>query len=420
MKIFEKKLFLLKYFGLFIGLFTAFLQPNFFNRFFTEDEFALLILIFGLSTYLIFFDGGISKPLYPNLRDQFINGLETGSIVKKIVNFYNVVFLSVFTFFTLVILLLSTYYDNTFPVFFFILLSFYISLNLIISYYKNILNALDLYIPFETVEIIRKSLNIVVLLLLFVDSSFILSFLVGCAISILLYLYVLLLLVRQTNMHVIDFFTLNKKEVSFIFSKYFTDSYQYFQFSINEILIYNSGFILIPIFLSSFEVIEYGLWMRIFIGVSLFTRAISDISIHAITKKYFAREMSIVKQMMRKLFILSTVMVFLFASLYLVFNDTLFLYWVDEKYKFDLYLNIALIIMIFSNAYQHIAGTFLLAIGGNFMALKRISFILLLIIIFVQIILIVIFKDLSIVLLATSMIYLLGMFYYLHLLRSKL
>jgi len=420
MKIFEKKLFLLKYFGLFIGLFTAFLQPNFFNRFFTEDEFALLILIFGLSTYLIFFDGGISKPLYPNLRDQFINGLETGSIVKKIVNFYNVVFLSVFTFFTLVILLLSTYYDNTFPVFFFILLSFYISLNLIISYYKNILNALDLYIPFETVEIIRKSLNIVVLLLLFVDSSFILSFLVGCAISILLYLYVLLLLVRQTNMHVIDFFTLNKKEVSFIFSKYFTDSYQYFQFSINEILIYNSGFILIPIFLSSFEVIEYGLWMRIFIGVSLFTRAISDISIHAITKKYFAREMSIVKQMMRKLFILSTVMVFLFASLYLVFNDTLFLYWVDEKYKFDLYLNIALIIMIFSNAYQHIAGTFLLAIGGNFMALKRISFILLLIIIFVQIILIVIFKDLSIVLFATSMIYLLGMFYYLHLLRSKL
>jgi len=420
MKIFEKKLFLLKYFGLFIGLFTAFLQPNFFNRFFTEDEFALLILIFGLSTYLIFFDGGISKPLYPNLRDQFINGLETGSIVKKIVNFYNVVFLSVFTFFTLVILLLSTYYDNTFPVFFFILLSFYISLNLIISYYKNILNALDLYIPFETVEIIRKSLNIVVLLLLFVDSSFILSFLVGCAISILLYLYVLLLLVRQTNMHVIDFFTLNKKEVSFIFSKYFTDSYQYFQFSINEILIYNSGFILIPIFLSSFEVIEYGLWMRIFIGVSLFTRAISDISIHAITKKYFAREMSIVKQMMRKLFILSTVMVFLFASLCLVFNDTLFLYWVDEKYKFDLYLNIALIIMIFSNAYQHIAGTFLLAIGGNFMALKRISFILLLIIIFVQIILIVIFKDLSIVLFATSMIYLLGMFYYLHLLRSKL
>ena len=91
MNIFEGKYFLIKYLGLFLGIIVTFLQPKFFNTFFTVDEFAFLLLLFGISNYLLLFDGGLSKSIYPSIRKKFIDNISLNDEVIDLFSVFNLI-----------------------------------------------------------------------------------------------------------------------------------------------------------------------------------------------------------------------------------------------------------------------------------------------------------------------------------------
>jgi O-antigen/teichoic acid export membrane protein len=411
----EKRYALTKYASIFLSLVSGYIQPLIFARFFAEREFALLTLLYGLAVYFAFCDGGISKPIYARLRRGYVQQeLRTGEI-EDITAFYMFLLLGLTGAACIATVGIGLCYKNPFPLFILILLGLILSFNVIISYYKNILNSLDEYILSEKLDIARKIINVVALLTLFLHHRFVVA--LGINVVGLLGVFCLLVwtIARRFSLNVRGCFALRWETTKRVCKSYFGDSKHYFAFSINETLIYNSGYILVPLFLEDVDVVQYGLWSRVYLGIATLVYAIGEIGLPGITRAYFSNDKRRTESYFLRILLYSIVAVIILLIGVCANIDTLFQYWVDGKYRFQSLAVLALVVWLVGNSIQHVSGSFLLAMGGQFGMMKKVSFYIMLYVVGVSIVMLWSTGSLGATLLAVSIGYFCGAVYYLRL-----
>ena len=106
----------------------------------------------------------------------------------------------------------------------------------------------------------------------------------------------------------------------------------------------------------------------------MWLRGIPDISIHRITRAYFSNDFYTAKKYALLTLLLCTTLLFFVMGFYMSFKVAIFDFWVGENFLFSKYFDFALFLMLFANIFQHMAGTFLLSIGGHFELMKTISY----------------------------------------------
>jgi len=402
----------LSYLNLFLGFINAFLQPFVFNKFFEASSFSFLLILYGISVYMSFFDGGISKPLYVLIREKYVKFQPHNKIIKEIISFYLVVLIIVSIVFSFIVFLLNSSYGLIFDNSLLLLFSLFISINVIITSFKDILWAIDKYEFFEKIEIIRRVINLGSALLIFIDKTLYTSFIFQLSITGLLLLYIIYV-INDNKFYKLSIFKINLNQTYIFLKKHFSDGKYYLGFTLNEKLIYNSGFLILVFFLQPVEIVIYGLFIRVFNGVSSFSKIINNFYVHDITKKFIGNEVENTKLLIRNNIFLSLAMTILLFICFLIADKYLFVYWVDKQYSFGNLTIISLLIWLFSNSIQHIAGTVLVSIGGAFKKLFNISLVIVINMLIFSLLILLIFNDLEKYLFINSIIYFFGTIFYL-------
>ena len=382
----------LSYLNLFLGFINAFLQPFVFNKFFEASSFSFLLILYGISVYMSFFDGGISKPLYVLIREKYVKFQPHNKIIKEIISFYLVVLIIVSIVFSFIVFLLNSSYGLIFDNSLLLLFSLFISINVIITSFKDILWAIDKYEFFEKIEIIRRVINLGSALLIFIDKTLYTSFIFQLSITGLLLLYIIYV-INDNKFYKLSIFKINLNQTYIFLKKHFSDGKYYLGFTLNEKLIYNSGFLILVFFLQPVEIVIYGLFIRVFNGVSSFSKIINNFYVHDITKKFIGNEVENTKLLIRNNIFLSLAMTILLFICFLIADKYLFVYWVDKQYSFGNLTIISLLIWLFSNSIQHIAGTVLVSIGGAFKKLFNISLVIVINMLIFSLLILLIFND---------------------------
>jgi len=398
---------LLNYLAIFIGLLNTYFRPKFFEQFFSESNFAFLTLVYGLVVYLGFLDGGISKPLYAELREDFVaNQKDYKLLIQQSFSFYNIVLSIALIIFFTVLCVLSFNLKNTLTITLLFLIASNLVLNFQLQNLKNILIAVNQYEFFQKIEVLRRFSNLIAIISLFIDKSFIL----GNSIANVILILLLVVIYKNQNITVRS---LNFSEGLSFYKSFFKRAKNFFLFTVNEILIYNSGFLLIPVFYKEIDIIMFGLLITVYNGVAIFSRSVIDMSIHEMTKKYLENQKKESWKIFKYSILFSSLFtVLLFGVIYL-FSNPIFKMWVGEKYEFNTLMFLGLFTFLIGNVIQHTAGTFLLSIKNNYSIMMKISSRILFLMLTLQIIVCILKESLEIFFLTTSILYLAGAFFYL-------
>ncbi|WP_117883841.1 hypothetical protein [Aureibaculum luteum] len=398
----------LNYGALLVGVLNTYLRPKFFSQYFSEQNFAFLTITYGLAVYIGFLDGGISKPLYVSLREKFINKKDgISQQIKQTFSFYLILFAIVLLIFSFVLLFFYYQLQNNLSLILIFLLVFNLTVNFQISNFKNILLAVDEFEFFQKIEFFRRISNLLAICSLVIDTSFILGVLLSNVIIVVLLLFLKKKLNQKYNL-ANRFLSIKWLEITTFYRQYFEQSKNFFQFTVFETIIYNSGFIIIPFFYDDFNIIQYGLLITIFNGISIFSRSIVDISIHEMTKTYLADNLKKSKKIFHYSLLISLIMNLLIFLVFIIFSEFIFDIWVGQKYIFTQLMYLALFIMLMGNAIQHVSGTILVSLKNNFKKVKLISRTILIIVLLAQFGVIIVKGNISLFYFMTSIIYFFG------------
>ena len=132
-----------------------------------------------------------------------------------------------------------------------------------------------------------------------------------------------------------------------------------------------------------------------------------------ITKKFIGNEVENTKLLIRNNILLSLAMTIILFVCFLIVEKYLYVYWVDKQYSFGNLTIVSLLIWLFSNSIQHIAGTVLVSIGGAFKKLFNISLVIVINMLIFSLLILLIFNDLEKYLFINSIIYFFGTIFYL-------
>lgn len=363
----------LKYLSIITGVLGGLVQIGVFERCFELSDFSFLVLLYGYMYYFMFFDAGLSKPIYSKVRKAFIKNEIDKKQLQEFIGFYVFLILVVLILFLGFLLCLSKIHENTFSILVLLMFAIFSSLNIGLSFQKNILDAVDEYVFYEKIDLIRRIMNCITVFLIIIDHSMRLMLLVNILISSILVFCCLKKL--------ISLFSLSwKKTFQFKISIYvktikenFNEGRDFLLFSLSEMITYNSGFLILPFFGNEKMIIIYGLWMRIYRGMALIVRAVADIIIHNITKSYFEKNLDSVNTKFSIGIFISIFISVGLASTFFLAEDLILSIWVGGSYDFAIYLNICLLVMLLFNGIQHLSGNFLLCTGGKFALMRNIS-----------------------------------------------
>jgi O-antigen/teichoic acid export membrane protein len=363
-----------------VGLLVAwgFLQPTLFSKYLTEDKFSFLTIAYGYGLFLEFFDFGMGKPLYATVRSKFIKGEDYITDMQGGILIFTFIFLYSFFIFTGVLFLKSYFSGNHIGLFTLIFLSASITLTIFFNHLKNFLFAIDAYMHYEYIDIVRKLLNLGLIFLVITDNSYT---------STVFFTTISLLLLLAAGLHKINKYIPIKEafakfsfrqSIAFI-QKLSHDAGNSFLYSLCLSLSYHIGFLIVPFYLDNFAVIQYGLWYKIVYGASMFIGALSDMTIHQTTRNYHESNTQDTLYYLAKtvgigLAITSGIFLFLYF-----FKEHIFKLWVGSEYMFDLFQFIAMLLYFVGRSLQHITATFIISVGGEFSTVKKVSIIFLLI-----------------------------------------
>lgn len=404
--------FFTRYASIFIGAGTAFVQYFLYAKYLDQNNMALLVLLSGYSIFLVWIDAGLSKPVYPALRQAYCDGRPIGEELGKLIHIYGLLGLLAVVIFAIATWALGSTFENTLPMATLLVLGINLAINTATSFFRNIFNAIDWYISFEVTELIRRLGNIFTSLFIIVDQSMSLTAYSNLAVLLVVYLYVITALIRKSGLTPASILAISMADLWRYYRRFKDETKNYLVFMVNESLIYNWGYFAVPLFLDKKQIILYGLWSRVYGGMAIISRAIADISIHGITRHYFAANRDAAKT--QKMHTLNTSMGLsaTMIAAFVAFHDPIMKLWTQGKYQLDTSLLIALALWLFGNSIQHVAGTFLLAIGNHFRSVRNISSLMAIGIISSMTLNLLVTKNLGLTLTVTACIYLLGAMVY--------
>ncbi len=387
-------------------------QPFVFSRSFGEADFAFILILYSCAVYFTFFDAGISKLSYARLRKSYITG--TSSLPQVLSNtliFYIALSVVVTGLFLVFTLSLSYFFTNGFRWYVLMLFSMATGLNIMFSFFRSIYNALDLSVKFEYMDMGRKLINIAALALLFLDKTMLLTGLVMLVGLAFIFLVIIFTLIRHFSIPR-QLFKFSSSGIWALIKENFSQSRYIFLFTISETVVYNSGFILIPFFLLNRDIIQYNLWMKIYLGIAVFMRIVTDVTLHNITRHYFNNEIAAAKKWYFKTIWLSLGLVSCGTLVFYLLQGRIFPSWVGAGYVFNNWLIAALLIMLTGNSLQHVSGSFLLSTGHHFKQTGKLSMVMAMVTITVLLLCLLLLKKLGVCILIISIVYIAGSLLY--------
>lgn len=367
----EKKFAFIRILSLSLEIFFGFLQPAIFIKFLDQPNYSYLLVLYGCAIYFIFMDAGFSKILYAQLRELYIQKKDYSEKIREAFSFYISIFLIILIAFLLFAFVLKYFFQNSIPVFVVALLALSITSNIIFSFTKSIFAAINQYTFFENLDILRKCFNIISILTITIDQSLSIAavFLSSSSIIMLVYPWIRLCKNELKPLPQFNFKGLQVLKNSFDSSK------KIISFSITEAIIYNAGYILIPVIYANYELTEYSLWMKIFAGIASLMRLATDINIHRITEHYFNSQLQKTFRNFIQTLLLSVFIMLTCFTCFVLFKNTFYAYWTSNIFSMNNSLVIALLFLLVGNSIQNLAGTFLLSTGKGFKYLQQFSFI---------------------------------------------
>lgn len=405
---------LLKYLGLTLSVVFGILQPTIFEDNLNQDNFSFLLLLYGFATYLILFDLGINRTVYAKLRKLYIeNDMEWKTEILYTIPLFNLMLLSILVLFSIILLCFWALYLNSFNYITIMLFVITIVMNIGINYMEVLYNGINKLDHFQYIDLSRKFINISALFLAYIDNSMLLTFLYS---SLGLFILLAYLEYGICRLYVKREFIIltGLDSIIITFKKYWKDARDTFFFNINETLLYNNGYILVPFYFGSLYIIQYGLWMKLFLGITIVSGGITSIFIHKITETYFNGNYQQTKNYFFLSLILSVIISLFCFSIFYKFSDLIIKYWVSEIYSMDKYLVYSLGLWTVANSIQNVSGVFLLSIGGQFKYMRNLSSIIVIAIIVTTIVCLSVGYNLGELLLILGCEYIVGMFFYLN------
>jgi hypothetical protein len=223
--IFKKKYLLLKIFSITVMVLWGFGQPFIFNRYLSTENFSFITVGYGVILFLDLFDLGISRYIYADIRDKFVNKIEYKSDLVKILKIYSWILIYSTLILILFLLIVSIKLKNSFSSITIILWSVGIILNAGFAYFRYVLFSIDEYILYEKLDILRKGVNFLLLLIVIFDKSFFLFSIFSIAILIVIYYKIFKMLLQKHQIKYTNPFSS------------FSDTIQLFVFYIKKIII---------------------------------------------------------------------------------------------------------------------------------------------------------------------------------------
>lgn len=357
-----------------VGLLVTwgFLQPSLFSKYLDQSDFAFLTLAYGYAVFLEFFDFGTGKPLYTILREKYIkqdryqDTLQRGMILLAIILFYSLLLFTAVLFFKIP----SNSILHPITV---IALSISITLTIFLNHLRNLLFAIDAYLSYEYIDIARKLGNLISVFLIVIDNTFFLTATASALFMIILMLIGIYIIQKKSGLIwkfdrslFITFLEFLKKIVK--------TAIRSFVYTFNLSLMYHIGFLVLPIYLTHADFIQFGLWYKIAYGCIMITGAISDISINYTTKCYYQGNMRKAYSGLFKTIIIAMSMLLAIYFIIVISKNIIFEVWVGKEYTFNNLIMLSLLFHIVGRGLQHIAAQLLLATAtDSFKIAKNIS-----------------------------------------------
>lgn len=382
---------------------------------FSGVDLAFILLMFGLITYLVLFDFGLGKPIYSCIRQLYVNNspyLNREVALGKVI----VIFLTVVVSVLSIVLFSVLYYVYEPEAFHFIsiaLISLYAGVSIGITMFKDVFDSVNKYLYWEWRDLTRKLILFVLTPSIYFDPSLLL-FSTG--------LLTLNLLVFLNLLHHLNLFYPAKLASSDLIGirKYIKDAFYNFQFRVNELFIYNWGYVLFPL-VSDQMLIVYSIFNRLFLGVSVGIRAITDINIHYLTKMFFDHQIAFLRRRFKLTVALGIISSLTAIILLILFKSELNTYWLNDKVSLNNLLITAFSLYLVGNAITHSSGLLLISTGGSFRLMSTYSRNVLIGTMIVVILFMYLKRvDLGYILISSGVIYFLAAFWYLKAVIEKI
>lgn len=356
-----------------IATISTFVQVGVFARVLDEKTLAFLMVLYGYAVFLNWIDAGLSRPVYPALREQFLKKGNYEDLLVNTIGVYLILSFAAVLIFTFAGQLLSVILDHNLTLTTVSLISATIGMNTGISFFRNLYAAIDGYIQYELIDLARRVSNLLIFGLAAIDDTLMLMATVHVCTTAVLLVVTVTLLTLQGNSRLGEVVRNAPRSFAPMYRRFGSDIKSYFVFMINETVVYNVGFILFPLFLSSSAIVVFGLWMRIVGGFGTLVRAVCDVLIHKFTDEHFKGNHSASYRTQIAMLVASGLLALVLVSVFWWLKDVILYYWVANKYEITGLQIFALTIWVFGNGLQHVSGTVLLAMGGFFDTVRTIS-----------------------------------------------
>ena len=273
----------LKILNSFLAILYGFIQIKFFISNWSTEVKAFALTIFSIYVYFSFFDFGVTKPIYANLRKKYITKKKVGSVINEIqliLIFSLLVFVGSY--------LVSLVYREKMVPEIDSKVSIYIALifcsTFLINGFKSFYEAIDRFILFECIDIARRLALIFLCISINLGINLVQYLKFLTFINITITLVVTFVLFKKLSVRLSNIFL---QGIKFSNIKiYLSDSINNLKFSITDITFNNFIIVVAPWFASGASIIVIQVWFKLMRGFSLFFKSAVESKIPGLTKLF--------------------------------------------------------------------------------------------------------------------------------------
>jgi O-antigen/teichoic acid export membrane protein len=346
------------------------IQIRYFTMYFNESA-GLLLTLLSLYVYLSFFDLGLTKPVYAELRSDYLRfGIKR---TKSFPWLFLALSVLVFGFGYVLVFNVSKLFDEPASKTSMLFLSFSFACSLYFLFLRAVYEAFDMHFIIECIDVMRKVLMVLVTLIIPFLVTYDSYFIIFGYLNLLVILISIILLILYSEVTMFRF-----DEFKEDFARVRRDGIENFTYSITDMAINNSGIIMVPYLYDDKFVIVYHLWLKMYRGMSIVYRSLMDAEIPELTRLIYENRIADVKSKAFK-FMKYTIYSLIGVNILIwVYSDEVFnLFKVSLlSDSFVFFYCLALLILMVANTIQHRIASILLSIGGYYSRLKKISVII--------------------------------------------
>jgi hypothetical protein len=352
----EKQLYVLKIINILLGVCSSIIVPFSLYRHADIGVTEVILILTGIGVFLSISDFGISRPIYTMLKLDMIN--RHVDVYKRFTEARVLLFLLSLIGF-LVFLVVSVLLGGWEFIYFGIFLAF----NSLTAVYRLVYSGVDRYVLFEYYDLIRRVSFVLYFSIYYFNGHSILLDIIFSLINCTLYLAVVFWGVAKIKI----------RGVVELFNNLGKSAYLMLIFTFVEIFSANAGYILLPFMNTS--VVEYSLWLRLYFGIAVIQRLITDVKIHSMIEIYHTQPNklgSVVSSVIKQTF-----GIFIFFSIVInVYGDDLINIWLSGSVINSNFFFSSLILALFINIFHHSLGSLLLSAGKLYAEILTASIIL--------------------------------------------